>query len=969
MLAVGLSETAVGEFLEPFEGRIGVACVNSPKNVTISGDADALKLLEEKLSSSRSTPGGEPVFFRRLQVPLAYHSHHMGFLGSVYQALIGAVTPKVGCYPMYSSVTGELLDGRKLGAGYWQQNLESTVLFSDAVTSMVVGGASVNTLLEIGPHSALASSLRDIRAEIGIPAEALIYCPTLIRRKNASHAILEVAGKLFTHGCPTLDLEKVNGIEEKFDETTGNVIYQSRRVLVDLPNYVWDHSQEYWLECRRSREWRFQKHLRHDILGTRVPGIDPSEPQWMNVLSINNTPWIQDHVVRGNVVFPATGYICMAVEALTQYLESNDQFNPDPENSFSLRDITIQKPLVLGDESSRSRESESPIKGTEVFLTLRREPTNTTDASRWYHFNIHTTSRSGKENVRHCSGVITMEKRNESHRLPGTGGQPLREIPSRQFYEALNAVGFNYGPTFAGLGNLRARTDKPEMWAEMSNYIEGKNISSGAQEQVAEEKSVVVENGVSQEDGVAQEDSEDEAVPIQTPATSSGSASPRPSHQNSTLPDSSAIPVSSGSPTSDTKTGQDTLLGPPQANPTPPEFEGLASTESAAVATLRRLRMGSSAKDHIESRTVIHPINLDLTLQLLFGTLHSGRMSAITDIMVPVFIEEMYIAFPSPDTKSFAMHAMVGDMGDMYSTAYDACGQEVIRVKNLEARELGHVVTGRGGKGDSNIMRLNWVVDYDALSQENYRKAMDTVAKVAASSHRTEDDLQLNYLVGLMTAEVLDMTEGLTPAKPYFEKYRSWLIDLHQWNTEQKRRNLGHDPQVNGGPLTSVARKAEIERLVPKCGVRGELVHCIYSNTLGLFRGEIDFDELLQTDELWDRFNDAEDITQCVTSLSSLYSAKYCKANILEIGAGTGCGTHAILEGCTSNAGTPAMERRYQSYTFTDRESEVVAEGKEKFGLGYKGMDFRTLNIEKDPGPQGFQRNYDIVYAINVGLI
>ena len=961
MLAIGLGEAAVGEFLEPFKGRVGVACVNSPKNVTISGDFDALELLEEKLSASRPAPGEEPVFFRRLQVPLAYHSHHMEFLGFVYQALIGIVTPKVGCYPMYSSVTGELLDGRKLGAEYWQQNLESTVLFSDAVKSMVTGGASVNTFLEIGPHSALASPLRDIRADIGLPEASLIYFPTLLRRKNASHAMLEVAGKLFTHGYSTLDLEKVNGIEERLDETTGKVIYQQRRVLVDLPSYVWDHSQEYWLECRRSREWRFQRHPRHDILGSRVPGIDPSEPQWMNVLSINNTPWIQDHVVRGNVVFPATGYICMAVEALTQYLESTNQFNPDPDNSFLLRDITIQKPLVLGDESSRSRKSESPIQGTEVFFTLRREPTNITDTSRWYRFNIHTTSGGGKENVKHCSGVITIEKQHESHQIPATRGQPLREIPSRKFYEALNAVGFNYGPTFAGLEDLRARTDKPEMWAAMSNYMEAKNTSSRAQEQIIEEKSIVPEDGVAQEDT----GSEDEATPIRTPTTSSGSASPRPSHESPTLPKSNAIPASP--PTSDSQPGKDAL--PSQANPALPEFEGLASTESAAVAALRQLRMGSSAKHHIESRTVIHPINLDLTLQLLFGTLHSGRVSAITDIMVPVSIEEMYIAFPSPETTSFTMHATVGDMGETYSTAYDACGQEVIRVKNLEARELGHIVTGRGGKGDTNIMRLNWVVDYDALNQENYREAMDTVVKVAESPHRTEDDLQLNYLVGLMTAEMIDMTEGLTPAKSYFEKYRSWLIDLHQWNTEQKRRNLGHDPDVNSGPLTSIARKTEIERLVPKSGVRGELVYCVYSNTLGLFRGEIDVDELLQTDELWDRFNAAEDITQCVTSLSTLYSAKYCKANILEIGAGTGCGTHAILEGCTTNAGTPAMERRYQSYTFTDKESEFVAEGKEKFGLGYKGMEFRTLNIEKDPEAQGFERNYDIVYAINVGFI
>lgn len=943
MLAVGLGEEEIEQFLEPFDGRIGVACVNSANSVTISGDVDALELLEQKLRSSKSASRGDSVFFRRLQVPLAYHSHHMELLGYLYHARLRTVTSKLGSYPMYSSVTGKLLDGRGLGADYWRQNLESTVLFSDAVKSMVVGGASVNTFLEIGPHSALASLLREIQEEIGLPAEALLYFPTLTRRKDASHAVLEAAGKLFTHGYTSLDLEKVNGIEENVDEAIGKVIYRPRRVLVDLPSYAWDHSQEYWLECRRSREWRLRGHPRHDILGARVPGIHLSEPQWMNILSISNAPWIQDHAIRGNVVFPAAGYICMAVEALTQYLESNDQFNSD--DAFLLREITIQKPLILGDARSRSQNAESPLKGSEVFLTLRAEQNNTADASRWYRFNIYTTSRTGKGNLKHCSGTITMEKKPDSYRPPATRGQDLQEIHHRRFYEALNAVGFNYGPTFARLRNLEARLERQEMWAEMSNSMDIKDTCSTGKAKTTKEEAFVGE------DRVKREYSEDEFTMINTPTTSSGAGTSSPKSEKSV--------VLILKPK--LKLAVDPLLVPPQLDPAVTQFEGLGSTESAAVATLRR-RMGQDADEHIESRYVIHPVNLDLTLQLLFGALHSGRMSTITDIMVPVSIEEVYIAMPSPETEAFTMHAIVEDMGDIHSVAYDGSGQEVIRVKNVQARELGQAATGPGAKRDPNIMRLKWVVDYDSLTQDNFAKAMNTVVKPRESAHRLEDDLQLNYLIGLMTAQMIEMTEDLTPAKPHFEKYRSWLIGYHEWNCQHQ----SHDSDLNSDPA---ARKMEIERLTPHSGVRGELVYSIYANTLSLFRGEIEITEIVEKDDLWTRFNAAEDITQSVRSLSDLYSAKYSKANILEIGAGTGCGTHAILEGCTTNAGTPSMERRYQSYTFTDINAELVADGRDRFGLGYKGMDFRTLDIERDPELQGFERRYDIVYAINVGSI
>jgi len=938
MLAVGLDEGAMGQFLEPFKGRIGVACVNSANSVTISGDLDALELLEGKLNSPVS-PDAESVFFRRLQVPLAYHSHHMGLLGPLYEAQLSTLTPKVGSCPMYSSVTGGMLDGRKLGARYWRQNLESTVLFSNAVKAMVVDGASVNTLIEIGPHSTLASPLRDIRAAIGLPVEALVYSPTLIRRKDASHAVIQVAGKLFAHGYRALDLEKVNGIED----------YQSRRVLVDLPSYVWDHSQEYWLECRRSREWRFRRHPRHDILGSRVPGIDPSEPQWMNVLGIRNAPWIQDHVIRGNVVFPAAGYICMAIEALTQFLESSDQF--DSQHAFLLREITIQKPLVLGNERSRSQKPEGPIQGTEVFLTLRSEQSNTMDASRWYRFNIRTTSASGKENVKHCSGLITMENRRETRGPPEIVGQHVRKIDCTQFYEAMNEVGFNYGQTFSGLKSLRARTHKPEMWATMNNFMERNNTSESSNRTQDTKGEVLVANN-----GFDKEDSDEEAATIRTPSTSRSSGAVTPIRGTS----QSAPSLSSSN---SERNSEGMGAASPQLEHTLPEGLDIA-TQSAAIETLQRLQMSRNANDHIDSRYVIHPVNLDLTLQLLFGTIHSGKISAITDIMVPVSIEEVYIAMPSPETTVFTMHAVAERMSD--SAAYDSSGQEVIRVRNIETRELGHMVSRSGGQRDPNLMRLNWVVDFDAINQGNYRKALNTVHEVLELPQSPEGTHDLSYMIKLMTAEMIDMTDGLTPTKPHFEKYRSWLLGHHRGHSEKQDGSLYGGSDVNASTLTPIARRTEIERLLSRSGVRGELVYTVYSNILPLFRGEVDDNELFQKDDLWTRFNAAEGVMQYVTSLSNLYSTKYSRASILEISAGTGYGTQAILEGCTRNAGTPSVERQYQSYTFTDSNSELVAEGKDLFGTGYPGMDFCTLDIERDPELQGYERKYDLVYAVNM---
>lgn len=42
---------------------------------------------------------------------------------------------------------------------------------------------------------------------------------------------------------------------------------------------------------------------------------NPLEPRWRNFLRLSEQPWIRQHVVQGSVVYPAAGYLAMAIEA------------------------------------------------------------------------------------------------------------------------------------------------------------------------------------------------------------------------------------------------------------------------------------------------------------------------------------------------------------------------------------------------------------------------------------------------------------------------------------------------------------------------------------------------------------------------------------------------------------------------------------------------------------------------------
>ncbi|GAX45460.1 beta-ketoacyl synthase [Tolypothrix sp. NIES-4075] len=78
---------------------------------------------------------------------------------------------------------------------------------------------------------------------------------------------------------------------------------------------------------------------------------------------------------------------------------------------------------------------------------------------------------------------------------------------------------------------------------------------------------------------------------------------------------------------------------------------------------------------------------------------------------------------------------------------------------------------------------------------------------------------------------------------------------------------------------------------------------------------------------------------------------------ILEIGAGTGMSTQAIL---------PVLPSGQTSYTFTDIGSGFLTQAQQKF-KDYSFVEYQLLDIDKSPTQQGFEKHsFDIVIASNV---
>jgi acyl transferase domain-containing protein len=334
--------------------------------------------------------------------------------------LTDIIHAKVPTIPFASSVTGQTLDSFEvLGASYWQQNLVSPVLYNSAMTSIATTLPSPIIVLEIGPHSALAGPIKQIFRN---QEKSMKYIPTLIRNSDAKGDLLEAAGNLWLNNVD-LDLKSVI-LPGKF--------------LTDLPQYSWHYENSYWYESRLSEESRLRKFSHHDLLGSRIIESSDLHPSWRNMLHIDNVPWLQDHDIAQQILFPAACYITMAGEAIRQLTNSVD---------YTVRQVYFQAALVL--HKDRPVEINTQIQSTRLTSSL--------DSS-WFDFTV--SSFSGGTWTKRCFGQARAGQESQIG-VKELSVEPLpRKLPREISYHAMKRIGLNYGPAFRGLSDITAHVSE-----------------------------------------------------------------------------------------------------------------------------------------------------------------------------------------------------------------------------------------------------------------------------------------------------------------------------------------------------------------------------------------------------------------------------------------------------------------------------------------------------------------------------
>ncbi|KAI8623623.1 polyketide synthase [Xylariaceae sp. FL1651] len=470
MLAVGLSAEEVEEHLRVFESRVVIAGINSPKSVTISGDHDAIDIIAQIFAELN-------IFHRKLKTGgIAYHSNHMRSVGNFYMADLSrclehlnqsntaqsySQTPSVG---WISSVTPNLdttklqVDGR-----YWCSNLESPVRFSEAVTMALSSDAfDVGAIVEIGPHPALNSPVRQMLQSLG---RQVPYLPSLRRYEDGQECILRLAGKLFCLNFE-IDLLSVNSVDRL---KGGRPILVHGCMAIDLPPYSYDYGLIQYHESRGSKEFRARPITHHELLGSKVPGNARLRPQWRNILRLKGIPWLRDHQLTPHIIFPAAGFLSIVIEAV--HRSYNENADALPIIGYSMRNVSIPRALRVPEDDY----------GVEIVTSMELVENATAETPSWSRFSISSTTRDSDSWVQHFTGQIKVEVTKIKVDQMLIDMDP-RIVSSAIWYKRFAQIGLGYGQAFQGLSDIQADPTKNSAVGkiDMGIGVRGKESTAAA---------------------------------------------------------------------------------------------------------------------------------------------------------------------------------------------------------------------------------------------------------------------------------------------------------------------------------------------------------------------------------------------------------------------------------------------------------------------------------------------------------
>ena len=358
------------------------------------------------------------------------------YVKSLQECGIGNTTSRVPKCHWISSVYADDIAkvDDHLESTYWVNNMLRPVLFSQALTFALSERGPFHQVLEVGPHPSLKGPVIQTIEEVA--GEKIPYFSCFNRGRNSVEALAEGLGQLWADQAS--DVLNLDEYESFLSGVTDN------RLIKNLPNYQWDHERTFYHESRISRARRTHPRPSHELLGTRQPDNCTRDIRWRNLLNSREVPWLKDHQVQSQPVYPGAGYVATALEAIQESLHDA------AISVIEIRDLVIGQALII--------EDDHPVEILVSLTNIQR-----TDADYHAHFAFFSQESKDSANmVENASCDIQVQLGElDAEALPSRSenDNQIFDLEESRFYNAVSHLGYGYTGPFRALSGLKRKLD------------------------------------------------------------------------------------------------------------------------------------------------------------------------------------------------------------------------------------------------------------------------------------------------------------------------------------------------------------------------------------------------------------------------------------------------------------------------------------------------------------------------------
>ncbi|WP_156687790.1 type I polyketide synthase [Mycobacterium sp. Marseille-P9652] len=410
MASVLLSADRLEPLLRPWGEALSIAAINGPSHTIVSGNPDAL----EGFSATCERDG---IHVRSIAVDYASHSSQVEPLRNQLLDELADLTPMPSSIPLYSTVgqaLSEPVDTTTMDAEYWFRNLREPVGFHARVVERLAAGE--HTFVELSPHPVLAPAITDTLAQLAGRTQSTVIT-TLHRDHPDQDNLATTLAHLHNHG----------------HSPSWSALYPHART-VELPTYPFEH-RRFWLNPAPAGDASGlgQDPTEHPLLGAVIDLADQDQVVLTGRLSTATQAWLRGHQVHDTVLFPATGFIDVVLQAA--------EYAGCPV----IDELVLHAPLRLAEGAPTDLQ----IAVLSAGDTGRRA------------FSVH--SRTGGQSgvwILHASGELSSGQSAAPVVMEATG---VDAVDQDDFYERLAQRGYGYSGPFRslrGIGSDPAQPDK-----------------------------------------------------------------------------------------------------------------------------------------------------------------------------------------------------------------------------------------------------------------------------------------------------------------------------------------------------------------------------------------------------------------------------------------------------------------------------------------------------------------------------